>query len=219
MTPCVLHNNEFALTDRKWRRAPGCCHTGDLFSAAAHRHLRSLCQACICNLTLSHRPRLWWMDVLKSFWRSACSHSTRGQPSFHLESFKAVGNKAVPFGLMNKVGVAAPVSRGRVYEALASGPVLRSPTCSGQNLATLLRSTTSNKSFADARRVRRSSEWAPDLPGTLAVALPCTWSHFSVGRPEMKPVNRGSISSQISLQSCCGRTNLFTIQRSSISEQ
>lgn len=32
---------------------------------------------------------------------------------------------------------------------------------------------------------------------------------FVFGRPEMKPVNKGGISSLISLQSCCGRTNLL----------
>lgn len=84
------------------------------------------------------------------------SRSTGGQLDFHLESFKAAGNKAVPFGLMNKVGGAAPLSRGRVDEALAAFPLLRSPTCSGHSLATLPRTLSSNKALANA--VRRSGE-------------------------------------------------------------
>lgn len=171
----------------KWRRAYGttlslqsptgsrapCArllsHRGELFSAAAHRHLRSLCQACICNLTLLCRPRLWWMDVLKLLWGSVRSRSTGGQQDFHLESFKAAGNKVVPFGLMNKVGVAAPLSRGRVDEALAAVPLLRSSTCSGHSPATLLHTPPSDEALVNACRTRRSGEWIPDLPGVLAV--------------------------------------------------
>lgn len=86
---------------------------------------------------------------------------------------------------MNKVGGAAPLSRGRVDEALAAIPLLRSPTCSGHSRATLLRPPSSNKAFANACGGRRSVAVNEDWPPrALAVISSLYVITFVFGRDE-----------------------------------
>lgn len=107
--------------------APGCCQT-DLYGTAAQHCLWSLCQACICNLTLS-------ADCICDGWmclsqvKSPLAVTHRGSHTFILNLSKLCVIKSF-LGLMNKVRRPAPLSRGWMDEALAPVPLLRSPTCS-----------------------------------------------------------------------------------------
>lgn len=115
----------------RWRGssigALGCCQT-DLYGAAAQRCLWSLCQACICNLTLS-------ADCIYDGWmclsrvKSPLAVTHWGSHTFILNLSKLCVIKSF-HGLMNKVRRPAPLSRGWMDEALAPVPLLRSPTCS-----------------------------------------------------------------------------------------